>query len=256
MAPIQAFNLESLLLFDSTLTVAFLAIHRLVERRWTAPSRDGREGQGDEDLVMVRPVCQTDRKIIRLLQRNARASYAELSRETGIPESTVRRRMDRLMRLGVIEFAMLAEPSKLGYELRAMIGLKVELRRLEEIAETLRGMNEVTFAAFLTGNFDVMIHVVVRSQEALVEFLTQRLAPVEGVRSTETFVMPYIVKPTTSWILPEIEANDPVSEGTEGDDLTAEPEDLVVPVGALPTPSGRGRRGRPRRNAEAETAAR
>ncbi|MDP9368068.1 MAG: Lrp/AsnC family transcriptional regulator, partial [Chloroflexota bacterium] len=128
---------------------------------------------------MARPVSQTDRRIIRLLQRNARASYAELSRETGIPESTVRRRMDRLIRLGVIEFAMLAEPSKLGYELRAMIGLKVELRRLEEIAETLRGMNEVTFAAFLTGNFDVMVQVVVRSQEALVEFLTQRIAPIE-----------------------------------------------------------------------------
>lgn len=205
---------------------------------------------------MARPVSQTDRRIIRLLQRNARASYAELSRETGIPESTVRRRMDRLMRLGVIKFAMLAEPSKLGYELRAMIGLKVELRRLEEIAETLRGMNEVTFAAFLTGNFDVMIQVVVRSQEALVEFLTQRLAPIEGVRSTETFVMPYIIKRTTSWVLPDIETDAPASDGVDGDDLAADSDDLPAPVGAVAVPSPRPRRGRPRRTVESETAAR
>lgn len=186
---------------------------------------------------MARVVTETDRAIIRLLQQNARMSYAELSRATGIPESTVRRRMDRLHQRGVIEFAMLAEPSRLGYDLRAMIGLKVELRRLEEIADTLRGMNEVTFAAFLTGNFDIMVHVVVRSQEALVEFLTQRLSPIEGVRSSETFVMPYVIKPMTAWVLPEPEAAAVAAE-EEREDAEGPEDD--------PSPAPR-RRGRPRR---------
>jgi len=152
---------------------------------------------------MARVVTDTDRAIIRLLQQNARISYAELSRATSIPESTVRRRMERLHQRGVIEFAMLADPARLGYELRAMIGLRVDLKLLEPIAETLRAMDEVTFAAFLTGNFDIMIHAVVRSQDALVAFLSQRLATIPGVRSTETFVMPYVIKPTTAWVLPE-----------------------------------------------------
>ncbi len=154
---------------------------------------------------MARLVTDTDSAIIRLLQQDARMSYAELSRATGIPESTVRRRMDRLQQRGVIEFAMLADPARLGYEVRAMIGMRVELRRLDEIAVRLRAMNEVTFAAFLTGNFDIMVHVVVRSQDALVEFLTKQLAPIDGVRSSETFVMPYVIKPTTAWVLPETE---------------------------------------------------
>ena len=187
---------------------------------------------------MARVVTDTDRAIIRLLQQNARISYAELSRATGIPESTVRRRMDRLQQRGVIEFAMLADPARLGYELRAMIGLKVELRQLEEIAETLRGMNEVTFAAFLTGNFDIIIQVVVRSQEALVEFLTQRLAPIAGVRSSETFVMPYVIKPTTAWVLPEPDPTE-VAAAPPPTDLEAGPD------GEAPPP--RRRRGRPRR---------
>ncbi len=190
---------------------------------------------------MARAVTETDRAIIRLLQQNARMSYAELSRATGIPESTVRRRMDRLHQRGVIEFAMLAEPSRLGFELRAMIGLKVELRRLEEIAETLRGMNEVTFAAFLTGNFDIMVHVVVRSQEALVEFLTQRLSPIEGVRSSETFVMPYVIKPMTAWVLPEPDPDEVAAEQEAGDLEGAEAE---------PPPPPR-KCGRPRRAAAA-----
>lgn len=190
---------------------------------------------------MARTVTDTDRAIIRLLQQNARISYAELSRATGIPESTVRRRMDRLHQRGVIEFAMLADPARLGYELRAMIGLKVELRQLEEIAEILRGMNEVTFAAFLTGNFDIMVQVVVRSQDALVTFLTDRLAPIPGVRSSETFVMPYIIKPTTAWVLPEpdpSEVNGQVRRPRRAADPTASNADGGEPR----------RRGRPRKN--------
>jgi len=153
---------------------------------------------------MARLVSDTDQAIIRTLQQDARMSYAEVSRATGIPESTVRRRMDRLQERGVIQFAMLADPSRLGYDLRVMIGLKVELNQVEQIAETLRGMKEVEFAAFLTGNFDIMIQIVVRSQEALVRFLTRRLARVPGIRSVDTFLMPYIIKPTTEWILPEV----------------------------------------------------
>ena len=185
---------------------------------------------------MSRPVNDTDRAIIRLLQQDARMSYAEVSRATGIPESTVRRRMDRLQELGVIEFAMLADPSRLGYDLRVMIGLRVELLQVEQIAETLRGMKEVTFAAFLTGNFDITIHVVVRSQEALVRFLTRRLAHIPGIRSVETFVMPYIIKPTTDWILPEgrpaepsASTEDELAGGDDGADGRPRPRQLNRP---------------------------
>jgi len=185
---------------------------------------------------MARAVTSTDRAIIRLLQENARVSYAELSRATGIPESTVRRRMERLQHRGIIEFAMLAEPTKLGYEIRAMIGLRIELTSLTEIAETLRGFNEVTFAAFLTGSFDVMIQVVVQSQEALVEFLTQRIARIEGVRSTETFVMPWIIKPVTSWILPEYREPE-----ISPDDLADDNDGFGDFAETVPAPRKRGR---------------
>jgi Lrp/AsnC family transcriptional regulator for asnA, asnC and gidA len=146
--------------------------------------------------------------------------------------------MDRLQQRGVIEFAMLAEPSKLGYDLRAMIGLRVDLHRLKEIANTLRDMNEVIFASFVTGNFDILVHVVVRSQEALVQFLTDQLASIEGVKSTETFVMPYIIKPATAWVLPQDEDDDGDGDGNEGDRA-----DGAAPSEAAPTRAGKRRPG-------------
>ncbi|HEU0113504.1 MAG TPA: Lrp/AsnC family transcriptional regulator [Thermomicrobiales bacterium] len=171
-------------------------------------------------------MTETDRAIIRLLQQDARVSYAEISRETGIPESTVRRRMERLQQRGVIEFAMLADPVRLGYDLRAMIGLKIDLRRLDEIAQALHDLNEVMFAAVLTGDFDITLHVVVRSQDELVDFLSHKLAPIDGIRSLETFVMPHIIKPATAWVLPETPP-EPALDGLE-----LEPEDEGV--GATP----------------------
>lgn len=185
---------------------------------------------------MARLVTETDRAIIRLLQQDARISYAEISRETGIPESTVRRRMERLQQRGVIEFAMIADPARLGYDLRAMIGLKIDLRRLDEIARAVHELNEVMFAAFLTGDFDITLHVVVRSQDELVDFLSHKLAPIDGIRSLETFVMPHIIKPATAWVLPET----PPEPGHDGLELEPEEEGDGAPREA-------GQRGRQHR---------
>ena len=153
---------------------------------------------------MSRLVSTTDRMLIRLLQQNARVSFAELSRVTGIPESTVRRRVERLQDRGIMRFAMIADADQLGYDISAMIGLRIDLARLHEISDTLASMSEVVFASFLTGSFDILLQIVVESQDALVELLTG-LAGIEGVRSSETFLMPRVLKPLTAWVIPEPE---------------------------------------------------
>jgi len=147
-------------------------------------------------------VSTTDRLLIRLLQQNARISFAELSRVTGIPESTVRRRVERLQDRGIVRFAMIAEADQLGYDVSAMIGLRIDLARLKQIGDEVAGMSEVVFAAFLTGSYDIMAQIVVESQPKLVELLT-RIARIEGVRSTETFLMPKVLKPMTAWVIPQ-----------------------------------------------------
>jgi hypothetical protein len=113
--------------------------------------------------------------------------------------------------------------------------LKVDVRELEPIAATVREMEEVAFAAFVTGSFDIVIHVVVEHQEGLVSLL-QRLAGIEGIRSTETFVMPWIIKPATDWVLPQTEYDMPQPRRKRGPEF--DEEGNVVPR----------KRGRPRRN--------
>ncbi len=163
---------------------------------------------------MSRLVSTTDRTLIRLLQQNARMSFAELSRVTGIPESTVRRRVERLQDRGIIRFAMIADAEQLGYEISAMIGLRVDISRLPKIGEILSEMSEVVFASFLTGSFDILAQVVVESQSALVDLL-MTLAAIDGVRSSESFLMPRILKPMTAWVIPQ-----PENDGDDPSDFS------------------------------------
>jgi Lrp/AsnC family transcriptional regulator for asnA, asnC and gidA len=158
---------------------------------------------------MPRLVSTTDRLLIRLLQQNARMSFAELSRITGIPESTVRRRVERLQDRGIIRFAMIADAEQLGYEISAMIALRIDLARLNDIGQTLADRSEVVFASFLTGGYDIIAQILVESQSALVELLME-FAAIEGVRSSETFLMPRMLKPLTAWVIPQpvIDPND------------------------------------------------
>ena len=155
---------------------------------------------------MSRLVSTTDRMLIRLLQQNARMSFAELSRVTGIPESTVRRRVERLQDRGIIRFAMIADAEQLGYEISAMIGLRVDLAKLTKIGDLLSERSEVVFASFLTGSFDILAQVVVESQGALVDLL-MKFAEIDGVRSSETFLMPRVLKPLTAWVIPQPEVD-------------------------------------------------
>ena len=181
---------------------------------------------------MAYKVTSTDRTLIRLLQGNARASFAELSRATGIPESTVRRRVERLQERAVIDFTMSADPATLGYDVSAMIGLKVELPRIESIGERLRAMPEVTYAAFAMGSLDVLLQVVVQSQAELVTLL-RKIADIDGVRTTETFLLPEVLKPVTAWVIPESDSSQDDAGGPEAAELDHHDRNSSANVGMM-----------------------
>ncbi|HQY31625.1 MAG TPA: Lrp/AsnC ligand binding domain-containing protein, partial [Thermomicrobiales bacterium] len=65
----------------------------------------------------------------------------------------------------------------------------------------------------LTGSYDIIAQVLVETQAALVALLKE-FATIEGVRSSETFLMPKILKPMTAWVIPQ-----PVADPDETDVL-------------------------------------
>lgn len=151
----------------------------------------------------------TDRRLIRLLQDHPRASHSELSRISGISVSTVRRRVEALCESGVITFSVLPNVRQIGYHAVSLIGINVDYRRVDEIADRLRDFEEVTLVLITLGRYDLFVGVVLREVDEIHAFLKERVAPLEGVRSFESFVTASAPKLFQDWRVPHDDEDAP-----------------------------------------------
>ncbi|MGB9722659.1 MAG: Lrp/AsnC family transcriptional regulator [Chloroflexia bacterium] len=148
-------------------------------------------------------VDRQDVAIVDLLMEDGRMSCAEIARRVGgISERAVRYRIARLVREGVIRVSAIPNPKALGFLVVADVMIEVEPGHIREVAETLRGYECVSYAACSTGDRDVSIQVVARDNAELYRFVTEVVAQVPGVRRTETYLVPIILKDVYEWRIP------------------------------------------------------
>ena len=90
---------------------------------------------------MTQPVTidALDRAIIRQLQEDGRASYADLASVVGLSPPAVRQRMQRLMETGLLQVVAVTDPLKLGLPVMALVGIAVARRSHEAWKGQLEG---------------------------------------------------------------------------------------------------------------------
>lgn len=140
-----------------------------------------------------------DKAIIGCLQQDGRRPYAQIGRELNVPDATVRQRAERLISRGVVQIVGVTDPLAMGFQQPALIGLKVDASRLDEIADRISDLDEVTYLVVTAGRYDLVCEVVCEDNDHLLRVLTDRLASIEGIRSTETLVELRFVKESYQW---------------------------------------------------------
>jgi Lrp/AsnC family transcriptional regulator for asnA, asnC and gidA len=156
----------------------------------------------------------TDVEIIRMLQADARRPNTDIARRLGVAETTVRNRIERLTREGVVQCGAWTDPLKIGYQTYAIIQIQVAPPRLEKVAEVLAELPEVFFLGIATGGFDIVAAAVFRSNEHLYELMTKRFARIAGIQRTSTLGIVRIVKRAYSYPVPAIDATGAARSGT------------------------------------------
>jgi Lrp/AsnC family transcriptional regulator for asnA, asnC and gidA len=147
-----------------------------------------------------RPVLDDlDKAIIRCLQLDGRRPYARIGRELKVPEATVRQRAERLISRRIVQIVGVTDPLAMGFQQPALIGLKVEAAKLDQIAEKIAALDEVTYLIVTAGRFDLVCEVVCEDNDHLLRVLTEDLAKIGGIRSTETMVELRFVKESYQW---------------------------------------------------------
>lgn len=142
---------------------------------------------------------ETDRQIIRLLQKDGRMPFLTIANELGLAEGTVRRRVARLIEDKVLQIVGVTDPFKVGMNTVAIVGMKVERSLIEPITRALNDMSEVRYVALCTGNFDLIIEIVVSSNDELLTFLINRLGDIPGILNTGTSLVLKVAKQNYTW---------------------------------------------------------
>jgi len=125
-----------------------------------------------------------DMKIIKTLQADARKPIIRLAREVDANEATVRRRIDKLMKEGIIErFTVVLNYHKLGRAIKAFIGLRVQPAKLREIVDHLSKHPDIQVLYRTSGDTDIIAEVIVEKMEDLNKFLEEELS-LEGILGT------------------------------------------------------------------------
>jgi Lrp/AsnC family transcriptional regulator for asnA, asnC and gidA len=128
-----------------------------------------------------------DRSIIEALVVDGRQPFVRIAADLGVSEASVRQRVARLTAEGFMQITAVTNPFKLGYQVVCMLGLSVELSKLRAAGEVLGGLEEVTYLVACTGRHDFLVEVVCRDTQHLLEFMSERLAAVPGLTSSESF---------------------------------------------------------------------
>jgi Lrp/AsnC family transcriptional regulator for asnA, asnC and gidA len=153
---------------------------------------------------MPHKIDRVDQAIVRLLSEDGRMSSAEIARRIGnVSERSVRYRIDRLIRDGVIQVSAIVNPKALGFTVTADIFIEVEPGHVLDVARTLAEFECVSYLACSTGDRDVSIQVFARDNEELYRFVTEVVGNVPWVRKTNTVLLPMVLKDIYDWHIPD-----------------------------------------------------
>lgn len=151
----------------------------------------GLNGQGKIDNI--------DQNIIKILNKDGRTPFAQIAKKLGVSTGMIRQRYQRLIQDGVLQIVAITNPLLMGFSIMAQIGVKADVKRLEEIADEIAQFEEVVYLVLLTGSFDIHVEVVCRDKAHLLNFLTKKLHAVNGVKEAETFMYLRIAKENYGW---------------------------------------------------------
>jgi Lrp/AsnC family transcriptional regulator for asnA, asnC and gidA len=143
-----------------------------------------------------------DRKLILELQKGRHSRYANLSKKLQVSQSTISRRINRLLKEKIIRIVALPNIRALGYKASAFINLNVDISKIDDICEKLTVHPDVYTVSVVFGRWDIIIVVLFYSLDSLTEFIKTDLSQIEGIRRIETLYVAEIRKLTFGWIVP------------------------------------------------------
>lgn len=131
-----------------------------------------------------------DKEILRFLMEDARKPILQIAAKIGISGAAIHQRLRKLEQAGVIAGSKFVVNTRvLGYSTMAFVGIYLEKAASNpEAVKELRKIPEVLECHYTTGNWSILIKIICRDNEHLMQLLNNKIQPIDGVSRTETFI--------------------------------------------------------------------
>ncbi len=136
---------------------------------------------------MAEPTA-TDRRLLAALRDDARASITELALIAGVSRTTVRSRLDGLVREGRIRRFTIETDLEDEDAVRAITMVELQGRMSREVIRKLRAIPEVAAVQATSGAWDLVVELRARSLAGFDRALRE-LREIQGVSNSETSLL-------------------------------------------------------------------
>ena len=136
---------------------------------------------------MSQKLDDIDLRILDALQVNARTSFVRLAQSLGVSDTTVRARIDRLVRRFGVRFVVDIDPKELGM-LYFYLGVRVQGPAMTRAVDRMSELPEIIFLGRTVGGYDLLAEMVCRDNSHMVRMLDE-IRSIAGVTQVDTYTV-------------------------------------------------------------------
>ena len=136
---------------------------------------------------MSQKLDDIDLQILDALQVNARTSFVQLAQSLGVSDTTVRARIDRLVRRFGVRFVVDIDPKELGM-LYFYLGVRVQGPAMTRAVHRMSELPEIIFLGRTVGGYDLLAEMVCRDNSHMVRMLDE-IRSIAGVTQVDTYTV-------------------------------------------------------------------
>lgn len=135
--------------------------------------------------VMVKRLDDIDFRILDALQADSRVPLVRLARELGVSDTTVRARIDRLVRQFGVRFVVDIDPEILGLNY-SFLAVRVQGPAMSRTVERMNELPEIIYLGRTLGGYDLIAELVCRDNEDSIRVL-DTIRAIPGITQVDTF---------------------------------------------------------------------
>ncbi len=143
---------------------------------------------------MLIQIDETDRRILKQLQRDGRMAFKKIGDDVGVSEATVFVRVKKLQEKGVLKgFRAVVDPKTVGKALTAIVLVRAHPQTFPGMLDALKKLDDVYEIYDVTGEYYSILKIRTTGTDELGRIM-DRIGTIEGIAGTETIIVLRTVK--------------------------------------------------------------